>query len=243
MKEHDMDNTDSNKEKDFLEISKLPLENLLSQGEVIPMKLFLFLLAQSVLQEEPDIYAIKLVKAILIEMGFEENHVTYEAIKDFARDIIELLQDKETAINQSKHFLHTSEILGDELWEIKRQLEKMPVGQLKAMIKLDSLNSKKPTGPKFSEKREERAKLFRSIKDQNPKLSQVDLASKATQLMYNKMTSELKQNNPNWSSAEIMTEATVRFPDKGGKNAFSVHDVRNDYRDKGWHWERADRIR
>jgi len=248
------------KSDDLEELYSLPLSLLLDQTEeLIPVKLIMFKLAQELLEDKPDTAAINWGRESLLDIGMEEEWITQEVLREFAENMISSLVDEKTAIETSKQFVKTSQILsGGDLWALKTSIEKMSIGEANSLLQLQRLvpqlkdaGEAKPknkilatqSSMKFSTWREERAKLFKSLKDKKPNLSQSELAGMATGLEFERIFQECEVIYPNWNKDRIETITFIKFEEKWKKSQFSIDDVRNDYRDKGWSWLRANRTR
>ena len=95
----------------------------------------------------------------------------------------------------------------------------------------------------MSEIRKLRANIFRAIKDKNPELSYQGTANRANEIEFDKFSREISEKNPDIKQSSLYIMAENGFRKKWKREQFTSDDVRNDYRDMGWEWQRANKIR
>lgn len=83
--------------------------------------------------------------------------------------------------------------------------------------------------------RQERAELFKRLKDAHPEWTQSKVATEAI----DEIRKQLKDAHLTLSDEEV----NMMTIEQMGGNTPTDETVRNDYRDMGWEWERAVRIR
>ena len=90
----------------------------------------------------------------------------------------------------------------------------------------------------MSDWRKRRAKLFKRVKDNDPRLTYRDVAKEATIMAYDEIESQWTEDNPGLKAEEKYAEVNAIFwRDYGhGKDEFSRDDVRNDFNVMEWDW-------
>lgn len=105
------------------------------------------------------------------------------------------------------------------------------------------ISAEEKQDPDKPSKTNNRAKLFKRIKEQYPRSTQSIVATKATRTEYDALKKKLTIQKPSIDASSLESEARSMFIEKWGKPNFEEHDVRNDYVRFEWPWKKGERNR